>query len=89
MKIHQIGGYGEDSNVYLIIDKIIALVDAGTGRHFDMVTKNLQKFGISPSDIELIIWANKYDEINRRLTAEEFSKALEIAEEAGLKNVIS
>jgi glyoxylase-like metal-dependent hydrolase (beta-lactamase superfamily II) len=55
MKIHQIGGYGEDSNIYLVMDKVIALVDAGTGRHFDMVTKNLQKFGISPSDIELII----------------------------------
>lgn len=55
MKIHQIGGYGEDSNIYLITDKVIALVDAGTGRHFDMVTKNLQKFGIAPSDIELII----------------------------------
>jgi len=33
--------------------------------------------------------ADKYEEINRRLTAEEFSKALEIAKEAGLGNVIS
>jgi len=33
--------------------------------------------------------ADKYDEINRRLTAEEFSKALEIAKEVGLKNIIS
>jgi len=33
--------------------------------------------------------ADKYEEINQRLTAEEFSKALEIAKEAGLKNVIS
>ncbi len=33
--------------------------------------------------------ADKYDEINRRLTAQEFSKALEIAKEAGLENVIS
>ena len=55
MKIHQIGGYGEDSNIYLIIDKVISLVDAGTGRHFDRVAKNLQKFDLAPSDIELII----------------------------------
>lgn len=55
MKIHQIGGYGGDSNIYLIIDETIALVDAGTGRHFDVVTKNLQKFGLAPSDIGLII----------------------------------
>jgi putative pyruvate formate lyase activating enzyme len=33
--------------------------------------------------------ADKYEEINRRLTAEEFSKALEIAKETGLENVIS
>ncbi|KUO41069.1 MAG: hypothetical protein AVW06_01910 [Hadesarchaea archaeon DG-33-1] len=55
MKIHQIGGYGEDSNIYLIIDETIALVDAGTGRHFDKVTENLQKFSLAPSDIKLLI----------------------------------
>lgn len=55
MKIHQTGGYGEDSNIYLIIDEIIALVDAGSGRHFDVVTKNLRKFGLASADIELII----------------------------------
>ena len=55
MKIHQIGGYGNDSNIYLIIDEVIALVDTGTGRHFDKVTKNIQNFGLKPADIELII----------------------------------
>ena len=55
MRVHQIGGYGEDSNIYLIIDDVIALVDAGTGRYFDRVRKNLQRFGLTPSDIELII----------------------------------
>lgn len=33
--------------------------------------------------------ADKYNEINRHLTSEEFSKALEIAKEAGLENVIT
>jgi len=33
--------------------------------------------------------ADQFEEINRRLTPEEFSRALKIAEEAGLKNVIS
>ena len=33
--------------------------------------------------------ADKYEEINRRLTLEEFSKALKIAKEVGLGNVIS
>jgi len=55
MRVHQVGGYSEDSNIYLIIDDIIALVDTGTGRHFDRVTKNLQRFGLTPADIELII----------------------------------
>lgn len=55
MKIHQIGGYGYDSNIYLIIDDVIALVDAGTGRHFDRVRKNIQKFGLAPADIKFII----------------------------------
>lgn len=55
MNIHQIGGYGYDSNIYLIIDEIIALVDTGTGKNFDIVTKNLQKFALKPADIELII----------------------------------
>jgi len=55
MKIYQIGGCGYDSNTYLIIDEIIALVDTGTGKNFDTVSKNLQKFGLTPADIELII----------------------------------
>jgi hydroxyacylglutathione hydrolase len=55
MKIHQIGGCGYDSNIYLIIDEIIALVDTGTGKNFDIVSKNLRKFGLTPADIELII----------------------------------
>ncbi len=55
VEIHNIGGLGFDSNIYLIIDKTIALVDAGTGMNFETVERNLGKFNLRPSDIELII----------------------------------
>ena len=55
MKIHQIGGKNFDSNIYLIIDKTIALVDAGTGMNFETVKQNLGKFNLKPNDIELLI----------------------------------
>lgn len=55
MEVHQVGGYGFDSNIYLVIDKIVALIDAGTGEHFDLVRQNLHRFGVTPADIELII----------------------------------
>jgi hydroxyacylglutathione hydrolase len=55
VKIHQIGGLGLDSNIYLIIDEAIALIDAGTGLNFKTVTRNMGKFGLKPSDIKLLI----------------------------------
>jgi len=55
MKIHQIGGKNFDSNIYLIIDKIIVLIDAGTGMNFETVKQNLSKFDLKPNDIELIV----------------------------------
>ncbi len=55
MQIHQIGGLGFDSNIYLIIDEVIALIDAGTGMNFKTVTRNMGKFGLKPSDIKLLI----------------------------------
>jgi glyoxylase-like metal-dependent hydrolase (beta-lactamase superfamily II) len=55
MKIHQIGGKNFDSNIYLIIDKTIALIDAGTGMNFETVKQNLSKFNMKPNDIELLI----------------------------------
>jgi len=55
MKIHQIGGVGFDSNIYLIIDKTIALIDAGTGMNFENVKQNLSKFNLKPNNIELVI----------------------------------
>ncbi len=55
MQIHQIGGLGFDSNIYLIIDEVIALIDAGTGMNFETVTRNMGKFNLKPNDIELLI----------------------------------
>jgi glyoxylase-like metal-dependent hydrolase (beta-lactamase superfamily II) len=55
VQIHQIGGLGFDSNIYLIIDEVIALIDAGTGMNFETVTRNMGKFGLKPSDIKLLI----------------------------------
>jgi len=55
MKIHQIGGKNFDSNIYLIIDKTITLIDAGTGMNFETVEQNLSKFNLKPNDIELLI----------------------------------
>lgn len=55
MKLHQIGGLGYDSNMYLIIDDIITLIDAGTGQNFKIVQENLRKLGLKPSDIGLLI----------------------------------
>jgi glyoxylase-like metal-dependent hydrolase (beta-lactamase superfamily II) len=55
MRVYQIGGTGFDSNIYLITDEVIALIDAGTGQNFEEVKRNLDKFNLKPSDIELII----------------------------------
>jgi glyoxylase-like metal-dependent hydrolase (beta-lactamase superfamily II) len=55
MRIHQIVGKNFDSNIYLIIDKTIALIDAGTGMNFETVKQNLSKFNLKPNDIELLI----------------------------------
>jgi len=55
MEIHQIGGMGLDSNIYLIIDKVVTLIDSGTGRNFKMVRQNLSNLGLRPSDVKLLI----------------------------------
>jgi len=55
MQAHQIGGWGFDSNIYLIIDEVIALIDAGTGQNFEEVKQDLSKFNLKPGDIELLI----------------------------------
>lgn len=55
MQIHQIGGLGFDSNIYLIIDEVTTLIDAGTGMNFETVSRNMSKFNLKPSDIKLLI----------------------------------
>ncbi|MFH1821809.1 MAG: MBL fold metallo-hydrolase [Methanobacteriota archaeon] len=55
MEIHQIGGLGFDSNIYLIIDEVVTLIDSGTGKNFKIVKQNLSEFGLKPSDIKLLI----------------------------------
>jgi len=55
MRIYQIGAGPLDSNIYLIIDETIALIDAGTGLNFETVKRNLGKFNLKPSDVQLII----------------------------------
>lgn len=55
MEIHQIGGLGFDSNIYLIMDEVVTLIDSGTGRNFKAVKQNLSNLGLKPSDINLLI----------------------------------
>jgi glyoxylase-like metal-dependent hydrolase (beta-lactamase superfamily II) len=39
----------------LIIDDVIAIVDAGTGCNFEMVKRNLDRLGVKMKEIELLI----------------------------------
>lgn len=55
VNIYQVGGCGFDSNIYLILDELVALVDAGTGQNQELVKKNLRKFDVTPKDIDLLI----------------------------------
>lgn len=54
-KIYQIGGVGYDSNIYLIDDEVLTLVDAGTGTHSTNVKENLKMIGFDTSDIDLLV----------------------------------
>lgn len=55
MEIHQIGRLGFDSNIYLIVDEIVTLIDAGTGMNFETIARNMGKLGLKPSDVRLLI----------------------------------
>ncbi|MBS3815651.1 MAG: MBL fold metallo-hydrolase [Hadesarchaea archaeon] len=55
MKVHTIEGYDFDSNIYVIPGSITVLIDAGTGKHFKQVSKDLKNFDLSPRDIDLLI----------------------------------
>lgn len=55
MKIYSIGGLGVGSNIYFIPDKVVTLIDAGTGREFNQVRKGLEDLGANIRDIDLLI----------------------------------
>ncbi len=55
MQVHQIGGFGFDSNIYLIVDEIITIIDAGTGQNFEIIKRNLAKVGLKLRDVGLLI----------------------------------
>lgn len=55
VKIHQIAGEGFDSNVYLIDDEMLTLVDAGTGLFSDAAKERMKKLGFSPAEIDLLV----------------------------------
>jgi len=54
-KIHQVGGHGYDSNIYLILDESIALIDTGTGTNFSTIEEKLAALGVRPNDIDIIV----------------------------------
>jgi glyoxylase-like metal-dependent hydrolase (beta-lactamase superfamily II) len=54
-KIYQIGGRAQDSNIYLIDDEILTLVDAGTGMYSEGVEDEMRRLGFSPSDLDLLV----------------------------------
>jgi len=55
VKIYALGGEDPDSNIFIILDSKIAMVDAGTGKRFNRIKKEIEERGIDPKDIELII----------------------------------
>ena len=55
MEIHQIGGLGYDSNIYLIVDEVVAIIDSGPGQNFKIVKQNLSELKIKPGDVKLVI----------------------------------
>jgi glyoxylase-like metal-dependent hydrolase (beta-lactamase superfamily II) len=54
-RIHALGGVGHDSNVYLIEDEYVALIDAGTGRLSKLLIDEIRNCGIDPKNIEFLI----------------------------------
>ncbi|MEM2877986.1 MAG: MBL fold metallo-hydrolase [Candidatus Hadarchaeales archaeon] len=51
MKVHRLGGRGFDSNIYLIVDQKIALIDAGTGSNVETTLGELGRIGVRKIDI--------------------------------------
>jgi glyoxylase-like metal-dependent hydrolase (beta-lactamase superfamily II) len=53
--IHHFGGIASDSNIYLIDDDTVTLIDAGSGEFFEDVVKEMARQGFSPKDVDLIV----------------------------------
>lgn len=54
-EIYHFGGIASDSNIYLIDDDVVTLIDAGSGEFFESVEKEMAQKGFSPKDIELLV----------------------------------
>ncbi len=54
-KVHHLGGIGSDSNVYLIEDEMLTLVDAGMGMHTELYMDKIKELGFDPSDIDILV----------------------------------
>lgn len=55
MKVNWIKGQGHDSNIFLIQDKSILMIDAGTGQNFEWARKKVEDFGIKVKDLDILI----------------------------------
>jgi len=53
--IYHFGGTASDSNIYLIDDDLVTLIDAGTGDYFEGVQREMAQQGFSPEDVDLLI----------------------------------
>lgn len=55
MKVNWIEGQGYDSNIFLIQDESVLMIDAGTGRNSDRVRKKVGDFGIKIEDLDILV----------------------------------
>ncbi|KXB07577.1 hypothetical protein AKJ54_00060 [candidate division MSBL1 archaeon SCGC-AAA382K21] len=55
MKVDWIEGQGFDSNIFLIKNDKIVLVDAGTGLNSKRVDQKFREFGIKPEEIDILV----------------------------------
>lgn len=55
MRIITLGGTSYDSNVYLIPEEPVVMIDASTGHNFKLMVEEMKKLGLGPKDISLLI----------------------------------
>ncbi len=55
VKVYHLGGIDPDSNVYLIDDEMLTLVDAGTGMNTKFYMDKIKELGFDPSDIDILV----------------------------------